>query len=348
MRKMIHKSMLAGALAVTLLCTPMQVQAAQTTEKTQTQEQENSATKETDAQDTQEAAGETDEQDTQEASGATDAQPEAAAAYTVRFEANKGTKVKTTLTLKRGDSYGTLPKTSREGYRFMGWYTKKQGGVKVTASSVFKGKSDQVLYAQWKSQMVTSITQPEQLSGAVGPLVSYKGSSAYHYKQNSYTGFLVLKNFKSKYLYCQYNYSRFVSGGRNVGCTATADAMLASIYRDKAFSPNDEGWIPGVGATWTNSVVLDGSKSYSVKQQCQAVYDYLNKGVPVMIRVVGHSVTAIGVREGVARSQLTPADLLIADPADGKVKCANEMGWRVMTGANGWGLRIPKDGGTSK
>ncbi len=336
MRKMIHKNILAGVLAVTLLCMPMQVQAARTTDGAQTQEQENSAAEETDAQEAQDTAGETD------------VQPEDAASYTVSFEANKGTKVKSTLTLKQGDSYGTLPKTSREGYRFLGWYTKKQGGVKVTASSVFKGKSDQVLYAQWKDRIVVSETQEEQLSGAEGSLVTYKGSSAYHYKQNNYTGFLVLRNFKSKYLYCQYNYSRFISGSRNVGCTATADAMLASIYRDKAFSPNDEGWIPGIGATWTNSIVLDGSKSYSVKQQCQAVYDCLNQGMPVLIRVVGHSVTAIGVREGVARSQLTPADLLIADPADGKVKCANEMGWRVMTGANGWGLRIPKDGGTSK
>jgi len=51
------------------------------------------------------------------------------------------------------------------------------------------------------------------------------------------------------------------------------------------------------------------------------------------------------VRSGVTRDKLTPADILIADPTDAKVKCANEMDWRVMTDANGWGLRIPKDGG---
>ena len=250
MRKMIHKSMLAGALAVALLCTPMQVQAAQTTDGTQTQEQENGAA--TDAQQTEQ----------QDAAAEASAQAENAAYYTVRFEANRGTKVKTTLTLKPGDAYGTLPKTSREGYRFKGWYTKRQGGVKVTAASVFAGNCDQVLYAQWKNQTVTSETQPGQLSGVAGPLVYYAGAPAYHYKQNDYTGFLVLKNFKSDYLYCQYDYDRFIgSSGRNVGCTATADAMLASIYRDKPFSPNDEGWISGVGATWTNSVVLDGSKA---------------------------------------------------------------------------------------
>ena len=171
MRKMIHKSMLAGVLAVTLLCTPMQVQAARTTDGAQTQEQENSASEDTN--------GQTKGQD-----AAADAQAEDAAYYTVRFEANRGTKVKTTLTLKPGDAYGALPKTSREGYRFKGWYTKRQGGVKVTAASVFAGNCDQVLYAQWKNQTVTSETQPGQLSGVAGPLVYYAGAPAYHYKQN--------------------------------------------------------------------------------------------------------------------------------------------------------------------
>ena len=118
--------------------------------------------------------------------------------------------------------------------------------------------------------------------------------------------------------------------------------MLASIYMDKLFSPNEEGWIPGQGATWTNSVIADGTKSYSVKKQCQTVFDYLNEGKPVLIRVVGHSVTAIGLRKGVERAAITPSDILIADPTDAKVKCADEMGWRVMKDANGWGIRIPK------
>ena len=338
---MIHKNMLAGVLAVTLLCTPIQVQAAQSDQSNQT-EQAEQLNQTTDS-------AQTAEQETGAATDTDSAQTAEAAYYTVRFEANKGAKVKTTITRKPGDKYGTLPKTSRDGYKFKGWYTKKQGGTKVTAATVFDCSTDQVLYAQWKKQTVDSKTQPRQLSELTSELVKYTGNAANDYKQNDYTGFLVLKNFKTQYLYCQYDYDRFIgSSGKNVGCTATADAMLASIYRDKPFSPNDEGWIPGVGATWTNSVVVDGSKTYSVKKQCQVVYDYLNQGIPVMIRVVGHSVTAIGVRDGVLRDDLTPADILIADPTDAKVKCANEMGWRVMVGANGWGLRIPKDGGIAK
>ena len=299
--------------------------------------------------------------------------------YTVRFDARKGTKVKKTLTLAPKDVYGKLPKTSREGYAFQGWYTKKSGGKRITAKSVFTGKSDQVLYAHWKkldaqkpepddaeqkpagTDMPVGDTdgkpggtdtpngetpdqgQPQTPGQTAGVLVPYQPNAAIDYKKNDYSGFLVLKNFKPDYLYCQYDYNRFVnSSGKNVGCTATADAMLASIYMDRVFSPNDEGWIPGVGATWTNSVVADGSKSYSVKRQCAATYDYLREGKPVLIRVIGHSVTAIGVRSGVDAAAIGPSDILIADPADGRVKRADEMGYRVMTDANGWGLRIPK------
>lgn len=324
--KRLHKGWIAGVLAVTMLFAPAQTVLAKTVVE---KDADNGA--------------------------------QAAVYYTVSFKANKGKKVKTTLTLSHLDTYGTLPKTTREGYKFKGWYTKKTGGVRVTAKSVFTQEADQVLYAHWKKLVSEEpgtaeapaekpVEEPDQpVAEPEAPvsstaLVSYTVNAETDYKKNDYSGFLVLKNFKAEYLYCQYDYDRFIgSSGKNVGCTATADAMLASIYTDQAFSPNDEGWISGVGATWTNSVVVDGSKTYTVKQQCEAVYDYLNEGKPVLIRVIGHSVTAIGIRKGVDRDALTPSDILIADPTDAKVKCADEMGYRVMTSANGWGLRIPKE-----
>lgn len=341
----LYKGFMAGALTAAMLFAPVDVAAAKTPAVVQTEDGEQDATD-----------------------------------YCVSFDANKGKKVKSTRTLSYGDTYGRLPKTTRTGYQFQGWYTKKTGGRKVTAKSVFKGKDDQVLYAHWK-KVVTENPQtsetPEMPEAETGTeteiketsqtpvqetpedqsetpdteallpvsgqtLVSYTPNIQTDYKANDYSGFLVLKNFKPKYLYCQYDYDRFISGGRNVGCTATADAMLASVYMDKSFSPNDEGWITGVGATWTNSVLVDGSKSFSVKQQCQAVYDYLHEGKPVLIRVTGHTVTAIGLRKGVERTSILPSDILIADPTDAKVKCADEMGYRVMQDAPRMGLRIPK------
>ena len=358
--KKIYQWMLAGALAVLAAVTPVDTAAAKTVAVEQTADGEQTVTY-----------------------------------YTVSFDANKGKKVKQTLSLSYKDTYGKLPKTTRDGYEFQGWYTKKTGGVKVTSKTVFQKKADRVLYAHWKksveeetqtseaaalaeasgtadqetieqtsqvqetSQTTNQITGEETSQTAdqktmaeaartedqkveTGVLVNYSPNINTDYKQNNYSAFLALKNFKAKYLYCQFDYKRFISKGKNVGCTATADAMLASIYMDKPFSPNDEGWVSGVGAAWTNSVLVDNSKTFSVKRQCQAVYDYLNEGKPALIRVTGHSVTAIGLRKGVDRATITPADILIADPADAKVKCADEMGYRVMQDATSFGLRIPK------
>ena len=330
----LYKGFIAGALVAAMLFTPVDAASAKTLATAQTEDGEH-----------------------------------ATSGYSVSFDANKGKKVKTTLTVTSGEAYGKLPKAVRTGYKFLGWYTKKTGGTKVMAKTVFGGDDDQVLYAHWKKEVQeetpvtetsseTAAQESEQKAADIRPdaaedepgeaagkqvLVSYVSNGKTDYKQNDYSSFLVLKNFKPKYLYCQYDYDRFIgSKGKNVGCTATADAMLASIYMDKVFSPNDEGWISGVGATWTNSVLIDGSKSFSVKRQCQETYDYLNEEKPVLIRVTGHTVTAIGLRKGVDRASITPSDILIADPTDAKVKCADEMGWRKMEDATSFGLRIPK------
>lgn len=330
----LHKGLLAGVLAVTMLCPPVSVTAADTEQAAPVEQ----------VSDTVQTADHNEAGDTAQAKD--DGQE--AQSCTVSFDANKGKKVKKTLELAKGDTYGKLPKTTRTGYKFQGWYTKKTDGKKVTAKTAFQGEDDQVLYARWKKIVTEEKEEVSEAPVSETPLVeqklvAYSPNVKIDYKQNNYSSFLVLRNFKEKYVYRQGDYKRFVnSKGDNVGCTATADAMLASIYMDKPFSPKDEGWIPGIGATWTNSVVVDGSKVYSVKQQCQAVYDYLNEGKPVLIRVTGHSVTAIGLRKGVDRTSINESDILIADPADGKVKCVDEMGWRVMKSANGWGLRIPK------
>lgn len=75
---------------------------------------------------------------------------------TVKFKANakkvKKLEVKS-KTVKNGSKYGKLPKPSKKGYKFLGWYTKKKGGKKITAKSKVKmTKSTQNLYAHWKKK----------------------------------------------------------------------------------------------------------------------------------------------------------------------------------------------------
>jgi uncharacterized repeat protein (TIGR02543 family) len=47
---------------------------------------------------------------------------------------------------------GKLPKPKRTGYIFKGWYTKKTGGKKVSASTLYRITKNLTLYAHWKKQ----------------------------------------------------------------------------------------------------------------------------------------------------------------------------------------------------
>jgi Listeria/Bacterioides repeat len=48
-------------------------------------------------------------------------------------------------------AYGSLPTTERNGYKFVGWYTAKSGGTKITASTIVSITNDHTLYAHWKA-----------------------------------------------------------------------------------------------------------------------------------------------------------------------------------------------------
>lgn len=66
------------------------------------------------------------------------------------FDPNGG-KVKTTQkTYKYNEKTKKLPKPKRSRYVFMGWYTKKSGGKKITAKTKASTlKKDRVIYARW-------------------------------------------------------------------------------------------------------------------------------------------------------------------------------------------------------
>lgn len=50
--------------------------------------------------------------------------------------------------IKEGDTLGTLPVITKDGYKFLGWYTEKNGGTKVTSET--KVTSDMTLYPHWQ------------------------------------------------------------------------------------------------------------------------------------------------------------------------------------------------------
>ena len=76
-------------------------------------------------------------------------QKQAAQEYTVTFDANGGSVTPSGSSTKDG-KLESLPTPTRGGYDFLGWYTQKDGGDKVTTNTVFTKNS--TIYAHWQKE----------------------------------------------------------------------------------------------------------------------------------------------------------------------------------------------------
>ena len=76
-------------------------------------------------------------------------QKQAAQEYSVTFDANGGSVNPSGSSTKDG-KLESLPTPTRGGYDFLGWYTQKDGGDKVTTNTVFTKNS--TIYAHWQKE----------------------------------------------------------------------------------------------------------------------------------------------------------------------------------------------------
>jgi uncharacterized repeat protein (TIGR02543 family) len=67
----------------------------------------------------------------------------------VTFDANDGSSDVYDMVAFYGDSYGPLPEATRTNYDFLGWYTYRSGGMKVTETTKVVKPLDHTLYARW-------------------------------------------------------------------------------------------------------------------------------------------------------------------------------------------------------
>ena len=74
--------------------------------------------------------------------------------YLIRLHGN-GVSYTATKPVTYGEAYGTLPVPKRDYYDFVGWFTKKEGGVKVTESTVMNSTFDMDYYAHWTEKSPT-------------------------------------------------------------------------------------------------------------------------------------------------------------------------------------------------
>lgn len=161
---------------------------------------------------------------------------------------------------------------------------------------------------------------------------------------NSYSEYAVVKGFREDFVLWQRDYHN-----GKIACTATADAIVASIVTGKVKTPDKSYWAED-NCIWPNTKVIPNTKDISVAEQCRIIGETVQQGNPVIFRVPGHSVVAIGLKQGVNPTEATPSDILIIDPGDGKVKTADEIysGWYEGSGKLsmqdriGWSLRVAK------
>ena len=140
--------------------------------------------------------------------GVTEKKYKKAKTYTLTFNANGGKVTTKTKKLAYKKSLGTLPKPTRSGYEFQGWYTSKSGGKKVSANTKMPAKNT-VLYAHWKKN--TNTDAKSKLVGCWGYNMLFISGRLTHYSFYKDGTFKYYDNYLNNWLY-KGKYS--VSGGK--------------------------------------------------------------------------------------------------------------------------------------
>ena len=88
--------------------------------------------------------------------------------YTLNYDLNGGNGTIASVTLNEGDKV-KIPATdpTRDGHKFLGWFTKSDGGDKVTSDTVVNG--DMTVYAQWE-RIIPTYTVRYDLNGGDGTI----------------------------------------------------------------------------------------------------------------------------------------------------------------------------------
>ncbi len=77
----------------------------------------------------------------------------------VTFDKDGGDGIANRITLVYGQTYGTLPSVTRDGYTFGGWWTEANGGgSQVTGATILLTVSDHTLYAKWIFEATPGLT----------------------------------------------------------------------------------------------------------------------------------------------------------------------------------------------
>lgn len=192
--------------------------------------------------------------------------------YTVTFDSQGGSHV-SSQTVKEGTTI-SLPTPTRDGYKFLGWYTEATGGNKVTSLTVTKNVT---LYAHWEKEQggaVQNIVIAGGESETFGPGRSEFGTSIdfkkVTFEYTNIDSLLEINGFDAT----KYAASMTVTGLRKGTTTILAKYEGRTLKRYNVTITSDwpdyleyTSWRKGVEAQiWNNSMSvtqkLDAAKSY--------------------------------------------------------------------------------------
>jgi len=191
--------------------------------------------------------------------------------YTLTFNANGGKVGTKTKKLSYKKSYGTLPKPTRSGYTFEGWFTAKKGGKKVSKTTKMPAKNT-VVYAQWKKQRTLNANEKALVGkyyyGFSSPgFWTYTGSG-YGYELEKFTkGVSTAKaytfNADGTYEYYYYGDGSLVHG------YGTIKGNWAVTTKGKVRMTNNIGSYTNLRSpseSWKNNPSSDSTYSYAIEK----------------------------------------------------------------------------------
>lgn len=92
--------------------------------------------------------------------------------FTVTLDPNGGTVSSRTVKVTMGES-ASLPTPTYTGYKFLGWYTAKTGGERISSGSAWSIAKDTTLYARWEQAKYTLTINPNNGSRSTTKSVVY-------------------------------------------------------------------------------------------------------------------------------------------------------------------------------
>lgn len=110
------------------------------------------------------------------------------AKFNITLDPNGGNLANATKEVTYNSPYGTLPTPNRAGYDFDGWFTEKDGGTKIEASTVVTAVEPHTLYAHWTAHEHCicggSISAGDHTGHTPVSYQSWNGNDAIQYNNN--------------------------------------------------------------------------------------------------------------------------------------------------------------------